>query len=136
MAAKKSRNVRRSRRADLDVQISFFEGLAARDGEWVELLQALAECYSEQGRYADTVRMDERLLRLRPDDLDVRVNLALSLTQDGQIERAILELGNAVDLGYCDAEWLAENPSLEALRKHPGYKRLRAKMRSKLKRAV
>jgi tetratricopeptide (TPR) repeat protein len=130
MAAKKPRKVRRSDTADLDIQIGFFEQLSLRDPDWVELLQALAESYAERGRHGDSVRIDEKLLRLKPDDLDIRINLALSLTLAGRLEQAIQEMDRAIDLGYRDIQWITKNPSLAPLRRHPGYGRLRAKMRA------
>ena len=130
MDSKKTRNVRRKGVPKLDVQIGFFEGLLARDPNWVELLEVLADAYTEHGRAEDCVKIDERLQELCPANAEVRINLAISLTMAGQFDRALNELEQALDLGYRDLRWLTRNPDLAELRKHPGYKRIRAKMRS------
>ena len=130
MGAKKPRVVRRKAVKDLDVQIGFFEGLAKRDPNWVDLLEVLADAYTDRGRVSDCVKIDERLQELCPQDAEVRINLAISLTSAGQLDRALAELEHALDLGYRDVQWLSRNPDLAELRKHPGYKRLRVKMRS------
>jgi predicted Zn-dependent protease len=130
MDSKKSRSTRRGREPIADTQIAFFEGLLARDPNWVELLEALADAYTESGRAEDCVKIDERIQTLCPANAEVRINLAISLTMAGQLERALRELELALDLGYRDVRWLTRNPDLATLRKHPGYKRIRAKMRA------
>ncbi|HTI68833.1 MAG TPA: hypothetical protein VMF06_02625 [Candidatus Limnocylindria bacterium] len=122
--------MRRNKGRELDVQIDFFERLLQRDPDWVDLLEVLADAYTHRGRAEDCVKVDERLQELCPGDAEVKINLAISLTVAGQLDRALMELDRALDMGYRDIRWLSRNPDLAQLRKHPGYKLLRAKMKS------
>ncbi|MBI5773435.1 MAG: hypothetical protein HZA89_06795 [Verrucomicrobia bacterium] len=115
---------------NLDVEISFIEGVVRRAPEDIEALQILGDDYTRRGRFEEGLGVDETLAKLRPDDSLVHFNLACSLALTGQFERAIHSLNQALDLGYRDFKWLAKDPDLETLRKHPLYKQIRAKLRS------
>jgi tetratricopeptide (TPR) repeat protein len=114
---------------DLDQEILFLEGLIRRDGTYVEALQILGDDYTRRGRFAEGLRIDERLSKLRPDDALVQYNLACSYSLTDQLDLAIDSLENAINLGYCDFKWMSQDPDLESLREHAGYKRLQAKLR-------
>ena len=135
MAKQSDRKLSRRQERDLDVEIGFLEALVRRDPDYLEALQVLGDDYSDRGRPADGLRVDERLLQLRPDDAHVRFNYACSLALTGQPERACEEIGRALDLGYRDFKWLQRDPDLAALRKHASFKKVRAKIRA-LKAAV
>jgi len=119
----------RSEMRDLDVKIEFIEGLVRRDPGYVEALQLLGDHYTQRGRYAEGLQMDERLARLRPDDALIFYNLACSYSLTEQFDRAALTLEKALDLGYCDFSWLAKDPDLEKLRQQPVYRDLQDKIR-------
>jgi Flp pilus assembly protein TadD len=114
---------------DLDFEISFMEGVARRDPNFVEALQILGDDYTRRGRLQDGLKVDERLAGLQPDDALVHYNLACSCALTGQIERAVRELETAMDLGYRDFVWMSRDPDLKALRSDPLYQRVRAKVR-------
>jgi hypothetical protein len=73
--------------------------------------------------------VDEQLSHLRPDDPLVQYNLACSYSLTGNFNQAAAALGRALDLGFTDLKWLAKDPDLAALRDHPLYKNIRAKLR-------
>lgn len=114
---------------DLDVEISFIEGVVRRAPEDVEALQILGDDYTRRGRFEEGLRVDEQLSKLRPDDALVHYNLACSFALTGQLDRAAGTLERALDLGYRDFKWLARDPDLEPLRQHPLYKQIRARVR-------
>ena len=131
--ARRERLTRREKR-ELDIEIGFLEGLVRRDPTWIEALQLLAEDYTRRGRYRDGLRIDQRLAQLRPGDPTILYNLACSYSLVGDQEKAYETLCQALDHGYRDFRWLAEDPDLEAFRRHPLYQRLKRRIR-RLRRA-
>lgn len=114
---------------DLDLEIQFLEGIVRRDPTYIEALQILGDNYTRRGLFQDGLRIDERLCRLRPDDSLVHYNLACSYSLTNQLELAVDALESAINLGYRDFKWLAQDPDLKNLREHNEYKRIRAKVR-------
>jgi len=114
---------------ELDVEISFLEGLVRRDPAYVEALQILGDDYTQRGRIEEGLRVDQKLSQLEPQNPLVFYNLACSLSLAGKLDEAAQAVESALDLGYRDFKWLARDPDLKALRKHPHYARLREKMR-------
>jgi tetratricopeptide (TPR) repeat protein len=123
------RRLTRQEQRDLDVEISFLEGLVRRDPTYVEALQILGDNYTRRGRFTEGLRVDERLSRLRPEDAVVYYNLACSYSLTSQIELAAEALAAAIDLGYRDFRAMDKDPDLENLRQHARYRRIRAKIR-------
>jgi tetratricopeptide (TPR) repeat protein len=119
----------RSEQRDLDVKIEFVEGLVRRDPDYVDALQLLGDHYTRRGRYAEGLNVDERLARLRPGDALVFYNLACSCSLTEQFDRATLALEKALNLGYRDFNWLAEDPDLHKLRQQPIYRDIENKIR-------
>jgi len=74
--------------------------------------------------------VDEQLVRLRPGDALVYYNLACSYSLTEQFESAAAALNRALDLGYRDFKWLSKDPDLAKLRKHPLYKKIRARIKA------
>jgi len=114
---------------DLDVKIGFMEGLVKRDPDYVEALQLLGDHYTQRGRYAEGLKVDERLAELEPGSSLVFYNLACSYSLTEQFERAAQALEKALQLGYRDFNWLARDPDLRKLRQQPVYRSLEAKIR-------
>jgi tetratricopeptide (TPR) repeat protein len=130
MSQSKPRKLSRQQVRDLDVEISFLEGLLRRDPAYVDALELLGDDYSRRGRHTDTLRVDEQIHHLRPADPNALFNLACSLALTSQPERALHELERALDLGYRDFKSIQRDPDLASVRKHSGYRRLRAKIRT------
>jgi tetratricopeptide (TPR) repeat protein len=114
---------------DLDTRIEFMEGLVRRDPDYVDALQLLGDHYTQRGRYAEGLKVDERLSRLEPRDPLVFYNLACSCSLTGQFDRAALALEKALQLGYRDFRWLAKDPDLRKLRQQPVYRDIETKIR-------
>ena len=119
----------RSEQRDLDVRIEFIEGLVRRDPGYVDALQLLGDHYTQRGRYAEGLKVDERLARLRPGDALVFYNLACSYSLTEKFDRATLALEKALGLGYRDFNWLAKDPDLQKLRQQPVYRDIQDKIR-------
>jgi tetratricopeptide (TPR) repeat protein len=114
---------------DLDTRIEFVEGLVRCDPDYVDALQLLGDHYTQRGRYAEGLKVDERLSRLEPRDPLVFYNLACSCSLTGQFDRAALALEKALQLGYRDFRWLAKDPDLRKLRQQPVYRDIETKIR-------
>jgi tetratricopeptide (TPR) repeat protein len=114
---------------DLDVEISFLEGIVRRDPDYVEALQILGDAYTRRGAFAEGLKVDEQLSRLRPNDALVYYNLACSYSLTQQIEQAASSLDRALQLGYRDFKWIVSDPDLRNLRRHAIYRKIRAKVR-------
>ena len=120
----KRRKMTPADRRDLDVRIGFIEGIVRRDPAYVDALQLLGEHYTERGRYDEGLEVDERLARLDPKNALVFYNLACSYSLTDQFDHAAAALKRAFELGYRDFTWLARDPDLRKLRKHPIYEEL------------
>ena len=114
---------------DLDVKIGFLEGIVRRERGYVDALQLLGDHYTQRGQFEEGLRIDERLSRLEPRNPLVFYNLACSYSLTGQLDRAAGALDRALSLGYRDFRWLARDPDLRKLRKHPLYRDIEDKIR-------
>lgn len=127
-SAARKKLTRREQR-DLDLEISFMEGIVQRDPGFVEALQILGDNYTRRGNFSDGLRIDEHLVRLCPEDALVYYNLACSYALTGACELAARALEQSLHLGYRDFKWIAADPDLRNLRIHAAYRKIRAKLR-------
>jgi len=125
----KAKKLNRKEVRDLDVKISFMEGVVRRDPRYIEALQILGDHYTQRGRFGHSLKVDKRLSRLEPCNPLVFYNLACSHSLNGEFEPAIIALGKALTLGYRDFRWLARDPDLRRLRKHPLFQSIQDKIR-------
>lgn len=114
---------------ELDIKISFMEGITRRDPTYVEALQILGDHYTQRGRFEYSLKVDKKLSKLEPDNPLVFYNLACSYSLNGEFDAAVAALDHALVLGYRDFKWLARDPDLRKLRKHPGYRDIEEKIR-------
>jgi tetratricopeptide (TPR) repeat protein len=130
-----ARKLTRDEKRSLDVEIGFIEGVVRRDPDYIEALQILGDDYTRRGRFGDGLKIDEQLARLRPQDPTVLYNLACSYSLTGETDAAFEALHRALGAGYDDFKWLAQDPDLAALRSHPRYDEVRAKIKKRKPRA-
>ena len=123
------KKMKRQESKDLDVKIQFMEGIVRRDPEYIEALQLLGDHYTQRGHYEQGLKVDEQLSRLEPKNPLVFYNLACSYSLIGEVDAAATALEKALVLGYRDFKWLAKDPDLKTLRKHPLFRDLEAKIR-------
>jgi len=123
------KKMKRQESKDLDIKIQFMEGIVRRDPEYVEALQLLGDHYTQRGRYEQGLKVDEQLSRLEPHNPLVFYNLACSYSLIGEVDPAATALEKALALGYRDFKWLAKDPDLRTLRKHPVFREIEAKIR-------
>lgn len=113
----------------MDVKIGFLEGIVRRDPEFVEALQILGDHYTQRGQYADSLKIDQQLSHLEPGNPLVFYNLACSYSLNSDFDQAAAALEQALQLGYRDFKWLAKDPDLRSLRKHPAFRSVEDKLR-------
>ena len=123
------KKTKRQESKDLDIKIQFMEGIVRRDPNYIEALQLLGDHYTQRGLYDRGLKVDEQLSRLEPQNPLVFYNLACSYSLIGEIDPAAKALEKALSLGYRDFKWLAKDPDLRTLRKHPVFREIEAKIR-------
>jgi len=128
ISASKKRRSRKDLR-DLDVKISFLEGLVTRDQDYVEALQLLGDHYTQRGKFDHSLKVDQQLSRLEPRNPMVFYNLACSYAVNQDFDKAVAALEQALALGYRDFRWLSRDPDLRKLRKLAVYRPIADKIR-------
>ena len=106
---------------DPEFEMRFFESVLKRDAAYAEVLELLGGLYTRHGRIADGLKMDRRLVRLRPENATAHYNLACSLALSKRNADALRALRHAVVLGYRDFEWMSHDPDLHGLKKIPEF---------------
>ncbi len=102
-------------------EMAFFESVLRRAPQYTEVIEILGGLYTKHGRIADGLRMDRRLVRLLPENATAHYNLACSLALSKRKVDALRSLQRAVELGYRDFDWMAQDPDLEDLKEHPEF---------------
>lgn len=109
---------------DIDFDIRFFESVLRRIPNYVDVVEILGGLYTRQGRIADGLRMDRRLVRLQPANATAHYNLACSLALSKRKGDALGALRQAIQLGYTDFDWMLQDPDLDLLKQHPEFQQM------------
>ena len=109
---------------DLAFETRFYESVLRRDRRYVDVIELLGGLYTKQGRVAEGLKMDRRLVRLQPHNATAHYNLACSLTLSQRKPDALRSLHRAIELGYTDLEWMRHDPDLDRLKGDPDFERL------------
>ena len=120
-----------ARKEDIAFDIAFYESVLRRGTRYAEVVEILGGLYTKTGRIADGLKMDRKLVRLRPDDATAHYNLACSLALMRRHSAALASLQSAVKCGYDDYEWMEEDPDLEGLKKSLVFRTLLASLKLK-----
>ena len=110
-----------SKPTDHAFEMTFFESVLRRAPDYTEVVEILGGLYTKHGRIADGLRMDRKLVRLLPGNATAHYNLACSLALLKRKPDALRALNRAVELGYKDFDWMAQDPDLEGLKEHPEF---------------
>src|SRR5262249_13636755 len=62
--------------SQLEFELAFFGGVVERSPDYVDVLRILGNLLTLKGRFTEGLRIDQRLVRLRPDDALAHYNLA------------------------------------------------------------
>lgn len=118
----------KTRAHDTEFEIGFFESVLRRNASDATVIELLGGLYTRQGRIADGLRMDRRLVKLQPGNATAHYNLACSLALSKRNSDALRALQTAVQLGYSDFDWMQQDPDLEALKHHPKFQAMLQKL--------
>ncbi len=122
---------KKKKEQDLDFQISFYEDLLKKNPDYVDALMALGEIYTKKGLYEKGLKVDRRLIELKPGNPIIHYNLACSLSLCGDIAGALRSLKHAIDLGYDDLVFLNNDPDLSNVRSDERFSDLVTKIKNK-----
>ncbi len=114
--------------ADLAFETQFFEAVHKRDPKFTEVIEILGGLYTRQGRIADGLKMDRKLVRLKPQNATAHYNLACSLALSRRRSAALHSLERAVALGYRDYDWMRKDPDLDSLKSDPSFQGILARL--------
>jgi len=129
MEGKRTLRMAATRKRDLEIEVSFLEGLIKRSPNDVDALRILGDDLTKLGRHEDGLKIDEKLAQLLPNDPVVHYNLACSYSLIHNYSQSVKELEKALDLGFSDFKHLRRDPDLKNLRMHPSFKKIREKIR-------
>jgi tetratricopeptide (TPR) repeat protein len=113
---------------DIEFETRFFESVHKRDPRFPDVVEILGGLYTKQGRIAEGLKMDRKLVRLQPDNATAHYNLACSLALIRRKAQALQALERAIELGYDDYDWMQHDPDLSGLKDHPSFQKLLAKL--------
>ena len=112
------------KQSQLDFELEFFEGVLNRNPDFIDALRVHGNNLTLKGRYADGLKIDRRLVELRPRDALAHYNLACSYALLKRVDPALRALRKALELGYHDFRYLREDRDLDAIRKDPRFRQL------------
>ncbi len=110
--------------SQLDFELKFFTDILDRHPDYVDVLRQMANLLTLKGRYRDGLQVDQRLVRLRPEDPLAHYNLACSYALLKRTEIALKTLRKAIELGYRDFRYMREDRDLDFIRDDPRYRQL------------
>jgi tetratricopeptide (TPR) repeat protein len=116
----------------IDFEMDFYEGVLQGDPENAEILSLLGNLYTQAGKYDKGLEIDQKLVRMRPEDSLVHYNLACSLALLKRAGEALDELERAIDLGYNDYIHLRSDHDLDNLRAEARFKTLVKRLLQKI----
>ena len=112
------------KQSQLDFELDFFEGILQRNPDFVDVMRVHGNNLTLKGRYDDGLKIDRRLVELRPKDALAHYNLACSYSLLKKVDLALRALRKAIDLGYRDFRYMREDPDLAAVRKDARFRQL------------
>jgi tetratricopeptide (TPR) repeat protein len=115
-----------NRESQVDFEIEFYRNVLERDPHFVEALKVLATNLSAKGLHDESLEVDQRLVRLRPDDKVALYNLACSYSMVSMIDSSLDSLKRAIDSGYSEFEYMQQDADLELTRRDPRFRELLA----------
>jgi Flp pilus assembly protein TadD len=107
-----------------DFELAFYGGILQRNPDYVDVLRVLGTLLSLKGRFADGLKVDKRLVTLRPTDALAHYNLACSYARMNRRGLSIKTLRRAVELGYRDFRYMREDNDLDPVREDPRFRKL------------
>ena len=115
---------RLAERPQLDFELEFFAALLAGLPDYADVLSVQASNLSAKGLLREGLKVDQRLVQLRPADPTAHYNLACRYALLKQPDLALNTLRRAIELGYRDFRFMTQDRDLDSVRKDPRFKQL------------
>jgi tetratricopeptide (TPR) repeat protein len=80
------------------------------------ILQTLSQHYILTGNISKSLQIDRKILKLHPDDPIAHYNFACDLALKKKAKEACEALSKAIQLGYCDWQWIREDVDFDGIR--------------------
>ena len=112
------------RQSQLDFELEFFEAILRRHPDFIDVLRVHGNNLTLKGRFADGLKIDRRLVELRPQDPLAHYNLACSYSLLKKIDLALKALRQAIEFGYRDFRYMREDRDLDAVKSDPRFRQL------------
>ena len=82
-----------------EFEIEFFESLLRKDTKNIEVIEILGELYTRSRRYKEGLKLDRKLVKLRPENPTAHYNLACSYALLERRAEAVQSLKDAIGKG-------------------------------------
>lgn len=116
--------IRLAEQPQLDFELEFFQSILERVPDFTDVLRAQASNLSLKGLLKEGLKIDQRLVQARPHDPTAHYNLACRYALLHQPDLAVQMLRRAVELGYRDFRYMAQDRDLESIRRDPRFRQL------------
>jgi tetratricopeptide (TPR) repeat protein len=126
---------KRLKQMALDFEISLLESACKDSYDNFNLLFHLGNAYTKGGRYAEGLRIDERLCSLAPENPVVHYNLACSLSLLGKIDESLAALQKSLELGYSEFQFIRSDPDTENARRNSRFEKILERFEKKMGKA-
>jgi tetratricopeptide (TPR) repeat protein len=119
-----------ARKEDPAFDIAFYESVLRRQPAYTDVIELLGGLYTKTGRIADGLKMDRKLVKLLPDNATAHYNLACSLALSKRKTDALRALQEAINRGYNDYDWMAQDTDLQILQTSAAFQKLLAELKA------
>jgi len=116
-----------------DFQINLAKAFLSTNPTSIKALQMLGNALTRAKKYKDALEVDEKIVRLLPNDPIAHYNLACDHSLLGDNDKAIESLGTALSLGYKDISFLFEDADLRNVRTDKRFKDIVLRYVTKMK---
>jgi len=106
-----------------EFEIQFYKGILEKKPDFYDALSALGDLYTRNKMYDEGLKIDRRLVEIRPRDPIVYYNLACSYSLLNNMDKSFDAIKKAIKFGYNDLDYLQQDEDLEDLRKDSRFKK-------------
>ena len=107
-----------------EFEIEFFESILRKDTNNIEVIEILGELYTRIKRYSEGLKLDRKLVRLKPENPTAHYNLACSYALLERRAEAVRSLKDAIEKGYNDFKWMMQDQDLKGLHIYTKFKQI------------
>ena len=111
-------------RPQLDFELEFFGHVLQRVPDFTDVLRAQASNLTTKGLLKEGLKVDQKLVQVRPADPTAHYNLACRYARLKRPDQCLKTLRRAVELGYRDFRYMREDRDLDTVRQDPRFRQL------------